>query len=250
MIKAIIIDDEPKVSKRLADIIERYLGDVTIINQATSVKAGVELIKNTKPDLVFLDIEMPEENGFELFSYFADPGFEVIFTTAYNQYAIKAFRYAAIDYLLKPVDIEELKDAVNRVIKKRSQGNNTPIEVLLENLERSDKVFNKLALPSTDGYIVVKVDEIIRLEADGAYSVVYLEQGKKVMVSKHLKEYEKILKDAHFFRLHQSHLVNLNHITKYSRKSNSKVTLSDGSQLEVAHRKREEFRHLLEQLRL
>lgn len=239
-ISAIIIDDEQRAISTLTSLINMYLTDVEIVATCNNVPDGVLAINKYRPQLVFLDIEMPEYSGFELLSFFREVDFEIVFVTAYNEYALRAFEVSAVDYLLKPVDIDKLTTAVSKVRKKL--GNNDMhlrMKVLKETF--SSKQFNKIALPMSEGLLFVETADIIFLEADGAYTNVMLANGSKMLVSKKLKFFEEVLADNPcFFRSHRSFIVNINHIKKYS-KAESYIRLDNDINVTISRDRKAEF---------
>jgi two-component system LytT family response regulator len=243
MYTAIIIDDEPNAIVSLNLMIKEFLSDkIKVVDTATSVKEGAEKIKKHNPELVFLDIEMPNEKGFELFKYF-DQGvtFDVIFTTAYEQYMIDALRRSALDYLLKPVQWIEIRDSLKRLEQKKTQ--DVPlkqIEMLLANLQPNYDT-NKIAIPTANGYEMFAVREILYCEGDGNYSKIVTTSERTVVVSKTLQWLEETLPSDTFFRIHKSHLVNLGHIKTYDKAAGNVLILDNGKELEVAHRRNEEL---------
>lgn len=238
--KAIIVDDERKGRDYLQHLIQNYCADVAVVAQAANITTGVEVIKTHSPDLVFLDIEMPNGNGFDLLNQFETINFQIIFTTAFDHYALKAIKHHALDYLLKPVDIDELKKAVEQA-KKQSQL--TPSENRYTKLaiERKSHFAGKLALPVKDGTAFVSIPDIVRIESDGSYSTVYTSDGCKYVVSKNLGEYEDLLAVNNFFRIHKCHLVNTKKVKKYLRQDGYFVEMDDGSVVEISRRKKDEF---------
>lgn len=242
---AIIIDDENRHHETLGKMLKTFCPNIEVLGDAYSVAEAVDLIEKHSPQLVFLDIEMPGGNGFSLFEYFDEPPFEVVFTTAHDLYAINAIKYAALDYLMKPINIKELQEAVSRaekvIRKKNGDISNQKIDVLRSNLKLEDKRFTKIALPSSDGIDFIEADFIIRAEAERSYSNFYLRDGKKVLVSKPLKEYESLLEQCNFFRIHKSHMINLNHIEKYVKGKGGYVIMNDGSHVDVSVRKKEDL---------
>lgn len=243
MIKAIIIDDESKGRLSLNKLCEKYCkGDVQVMGLGDSVAMAKKLIELHDPDLVFLDIRMPMGDGFTLLESYDEVPFDVIFTTAYDQYALKAFKFSAIDYILKPIDIDELKQAVEKIKKKRNSStpsNNQQIQTLKENL--TAKKFDRIALPTTEGFTFVKNEDILRCEANGNYTAFFLTSGKKMLITKTLKYYDEMLQDSGFFRTHKSHLINLQYISKFIKGKQGYVEMIDKSRLEVSTRKREEL---------
>jgi two-component system LytT family response regulator len=243
MISAIIIDDEPHARYTLQAMLKRYFPDkVNVMDSVDSVKEGVLAINKHHPDLVFLDIEMPGENGFKLFDYFEQVPFSVIFTTAYQNFAIDAVKVAALDYLLKPLNHIDLKEAINLFEKRKSKGiSQEHIEKLLISLNPLPDSKGKVALPTFTGYQLENVNSIIYCEAEQNYTKIYLYRGEPILVSKPLSFLEEILPDDIFFRIHKSHLVNLNFIKSYSRAEGFQVVLNDGTTLDVATRRNHDF---------
>lgn len=238
MIRALIIDDEEQSRYTLADYLSKYCKKIELVGQGRSVAEGLEKIRTHKPDLIFLDVEMPDGTGFDLLENFKTPFFDVIFVTAFNHYAVKAFRFSALDYLLKPVDLEILKEAVNK-IRESKKSKYLPRQLNL--LKVSTNGFNKIALPSGNGIIFVNIDEIIRCQSDRNYSIFFLKNGDRIMVSKTLKEYEEILSSLRFYRIHHSHLINMSYVKKYVRGEGGSVIMEDGYEVEVARRRKEKF---------
>lgn len=244
MINAIIIDDEERARDSLRTLLTSYCPNVNIVSQCANVPEAVLAINQKRPHLVFLDIEMPEYSGFELLSFFREVDFEIIFVTAYNEYALKAFEVSAIDYVLKPVDIDKLKSAVEKAEKKLSGYDmQSRLDVLKESFKTEQ--FNKIALPVSDGLLFIETSEIVYLEADGAYTEVWLKNGSKILVSKKIKFFEEVLdKRANFFRSHRSFIVNVNFINKYL-KSDSALTLDNGKTIIVSRDRKNEFEQFL-----
>src|SRR4030095_13752115 len=242
MISAVIIDDEPKNVKLMRSILNEFCPEVHLIGDANNTNDGKELIQQKKPELVFLDIEMPYGNGFDLLNAVMPVDFEVIFVTAFDKYMLQALKYSALDYLLKPVNIDDLKRSVqNAELRIRKNSINQQLGVLLENLKKKESGLKKIAVPSADGFDFVLVDDIIRCEAQGAYTRIHVKNSKKILVSRPLKDYESILPEEIFFRIHNSHLVNLNYIKKYNRGRGGFIELDDGTIIEVATRRKDEF---------
>lgn len=246
-VTCIIVDDEVQNQMVLERMIDQFCPSVRVLGKAANIAEAVALIDKVKPHVVFLDIEMPGGNGFTLFDEIQNPNFYTVFTTAHAEYAIKAIKFAAFDYLLKPINLTELKNAVEKVAEKLRNGENGTgnagrmAEVLRSNRKEQRYDFTKIALPTAQGIEFFEVADILRCEADRAYCTFHLVNKRKIIISKSLKEYEDILGEANFFRVHKSNMVNLNHITKYIRGKGGMVQLSDGSLIAVAVRKKEEF---------
>ncbi|MEO7532188.1 MAG: LytTR family DNA-binding domain-containing protein [Sediminibacterium sp.] len=248
MIKALIIDDEQKARNILNHYIENFIPDITEIKQADSVDSALEILKDYEPGIVFLDVEMPHKNGFDFLISLKEPAFDVIFTTAYNQYAIQAIRFSALDYLLKPVDPDELKAAVSRHLEKKESvlEKKQLFDNLVQNIDKKDIKDFRIAVPSNEGVYFFTIDEILRLEADRSYTHIHLVGKRPFIASKTLKHFEEMLDEFQFIRTHKSHLVNPRHITRVSN-DNEFVMLTDGSKVEVSRRKKDE---VLQQLKL
>lgn len=242
MIRALLIDDEPKNNRILKLMLEEFCPQVKIEGQADNAEDGVTLIRDTGPDLVFLDIEMPYGSGFDLLDKLKPVSFEIIFITAFNNYSLKAIKYSALDYLLKPVNIDELIAAVTKASDKLATRNiNARIENLLYNLKRPQQGLQKIALPSKEGYIFVPITDIIRCEAKSGYTTFFIKDMEKIVSSRNIKEYEPLLTDDTFFRIHNSHIVNLNYVKKYHRGRGGFLEMEDGAMIEVATRRKDEF---------
>ncbi|MBC7885114.1 MAG: response regulator transcription factor [Saprospiraceae bacterium] len=246
MIKALIIDDEQKARSIIQHYITNFIPQITEIKQASSVEDGLAAVSDYQPDIVFLDVEMPFKNGFDFLSEIKNPAFDVIFTTAYNEYAIQAIRFSALDYLLKPVDPDELVAAVDRYInKKESEDQKRELyKNLKNNIEKKDPKDFRIAVPTSNGVHFFSIDEVIRLEADTSYTLFHLVNKKPFMASKTLKHFDEMLEGFDFIRTHKSHLVNARHIKTISSDHDT-IFLSDGSNVEISRRKKEEvFQHL------
>ena len=241
MINAIIIDDEAKGRLALREKILTYCPQIKIIAEATNGQEALMLIQHHKPRLIFLDIEMPRMNGFEMLNELPDKNFHIIFTTAYDQYAIKAIKYAAFDYLLKPIDIEELRSAVAKFTAKENDQTKKQVELLQQNMQQPKKQLSKLAIPTLEGLLFYDIGDIIHLEANSNYTNIYLVDKTKITASKTLKEFEELLPEAIFFRTHHSHLINLNYIKRYIKGDGGQIELQNGSFVDVSRRKKEEF---------
>ncbi len=235
-----IIDDEQSAAHVLQLMIERHIPEITDLRIAVTITEANALIKQFQPQLVFQDIVMPEKNGFEFLSGLGKVNFEIIFTTAYNEYAIRAIRFSALDYLLKPINADELRSAVNRFLEKRDQQLQTDalLENLLANLKNKKESEFKLAVPTVSGAVFFSPSEIIRLEGEGNYTRFYLTGDRKYLSAKTMKEYEEILRHHNFLRIHKSHLVNRSFIDTY--KNEGTVLLKDQTSLPVSRQRKQE----------
>jgi two-component system LytT family response regulator len=241
MLKSIIVDDEPKSRENLQIVLQDFVSDVAVEALCSNVDEAIAAIQNVKPDIVFLDIEMQQETGFDLLNKLQEIDFEVIFITAYSEYAIKAIKFSAIDYLLKPIDIEELKSAVQRVAQKREGRTSRRLQVLRDNLSTSAKEKLKIALPTAHGIIFTGIENILYCEASSNYTVLYTADGREFVASKTLKEYEDLLTEYNFFRIHHSYLVNIGAIKKYVKGDGGHVVLKNDVSLDVSKRKKIDF---------
>jgi two-component system, LytTR family, response regulator len=242
MSKALIIDDEPRNIRILRNLIGEFCPEIDIVGEAGDANEALTAIRHHKPDVVFLDIEMPYGNAFDLLDKLMPVNFEIIFITAFDTYTLKAFRYSALDYLLKPVDIEELRRAVGRANERVAVKNiNQQLANLLGNLKVSQPGLEKIALPAADGIIFVNVTNIVRFEANGSYTEVHCNDREKITVTKNIKEYEEVLPTTIFCRIHNSHIINLNRVKKYHKGRGGYVVMDDGTRLEVASRRRDDF---------
>lgn len=234
-LKAVIVEDEEASRITLKNYITKYCTDIEVLEMADSVKTGIEAIKKNKPDVVFLDIEMPYGNAFDLLDTLDEIDFEIIFVTAYRDYAIKALNLSAAYYILKPIDIDELVLAVEKIVERKNAGDaNFHTKILMDNLKSNTIQNKKIVLPQMDGFEVVNVNDIIRAEANDNYTNFYLTNGKTFLVSKTLKHFDDLLADFDFIRIHKSHLVNLQYITKYIKGKGGQVRMSDESIVDVS----------------
>jgi two-component system LytT family response regulator len=239
MITAVLIDDESNALDVLEWQLKNYCPQVSIVGKCSNVAEGIETIKATNPQLLFLDIEMPVQNGFNLLEAFEQPSFDIIFTTAYNQYAIKAFKFSAFDYLLKPIDSEDLKTAVQRYEGKKDVSVKDQLKILAAQLQQ--KNLNRIAIPSSDGLQMLKPEQIIRCESVSNYTKIYLTDNQKITVAKTLKELEDILASYQFYRIHNSHMVNLVHVQRYVRNDGGYVLMTDGAHITIARNRKSGF---------
>ena len=240
-IKAVIVDDEQDAVNFVHSLIDEYCDKLEIAGTAHSASEGVKVIRDQSPEIVFLDVEMPHGSGFDLLSNFPVKTFDVIFITAFDHYAIKAIKFSAVDYILKPININEFVEAVNKVVERRGRHQESVMnyEALFENLRSSLPA--KLAIPTSDGMEYLNTANIIRIEADRSYSMFYMDGGKRYLVSRNLKEYQELLSDRNFFRPHNSHLINLNHVKKYIRHEGGYIEMSDSSTVPVSRSKKDLF---------
>ncbi|MGY5355290.1 LytR/AlgR family response regulator transcription factor [Wenyingzhuangia sp. IMCC45467] len=240
-INALIIDDEIHNLENLEYLLLKHCANIHIIAKTNDVDKGIALIKQHKPDLVFLDIEMPGKNGFEVLENINPIHFEVIFVTAYNQYALKAIKFCALDYLMKPVSVSELKEAVNKVTEILDKKiANKKLEHLVSNYN-NQQLPKKIALPTSDELFFVAIDDIIRCKSENNYTIFHLVNETTILVSKTLKEWDELLSAHHFIRTHQSHLVNSIHVKSYVKKDGGYILMNDGSNVVVSRHKKEEI---------
>ena len=248
MIKALIIDDEHIAVNVLTLMIERHVPEITTVKSITNPAQALDFISQYKPDIVFLDIEMPYQNGFELLKSLPEISFEIVFTTAYDKYAIQAIKFSALDYLLKPIDADELRETFNRFVQKTivNQNKDAAVKNLLENLQQKDAAYHKLALLTSNGIQFFLPQNIIRCEGMSNYTKFYFSNHPNITTSKTIKEYEEILLPHRFIRIHKSHLINSDFVARYSPQS-SNLIMKDGSQVEVSRRRKKE---VLQELRI
>jgi len=240
MINTIIVDDEPYCCQIMVTLLERYCPDVKTIAVCNNGEAALNAIIDSRPQLVFLDIEMPKMNGFELLERLANIDFELIFTTAYDQYAIKAIRFSALDYLLKPIDPKELVAAVDKAIVQKKSPSSEQLLMLMNQLRHIETGFTKIAVPTTEGYELIPASQIVRCEADSNYTHIYLNNKKTIIACRTLKEMAEQLEDfTSFFRVHHSSLVNLNEVIKYVRGDGGYLIMNDGTTVNVSRNRKE-----------
>ena len=240
MITATIVDDEPYSCETLATLLERYCPDVKVLDICYSAASALKSINEQKPQLLFLDIEMPHMNGFELLEKLTDIDFELVFTTSYDQYAIKAFRFSALDYLLKPIDQDDLRKAVQKAVTSTDHVSPQQIKVLLQKINHPSLVVNKLAIPTIEGLQMILIESIIHCEADRNYTIINIKGKQKIVASRTLKEIEELLDDYPFIRVHHSHIINLNEVEKYMKGEGGYLMMSNGANIDVS-RSRKEF---------
>jgi len=240
MLRSIIIDDEFHCLESLSLLLNEYCPEVDLLDQCSSAKKGIEAIEKWKPDLVFLDIEMPVMNGFELLEQLSSVSFAIIFTTSYDQYAIKAFRFSALDYLLKPIDQDELVAAVKKVGEQRHLPVAEQFQVLLKQIQGKNNGFLKLAVPTADGFELIPAEQIVYCEANDNYTHFFLKNKSKIIACRILKDIEAQLQDFPFFvRVHNSYLVNLNEVARYVRGDGGHLIMSNGTMINVSRSRKE-----------
>jgi two-component system, LytTR family, response regulator len=249
MLKAVIVEDEKRSRETLTGMLKLFCKNVEVVAEADDVRSGIHAIETHSPDIVFLDIQMPDGNGFILLESLREINFEVIFTTAFDQFAIKAIKFSALDYLLKPIFPEELKEAVKKADEKiRGIPSRAGIQTLIENMRSPALDSPKIVLSTFDKIHVVNVIDIIRCESDNYYTIFHFTEEKELIVSKTLKEIEELLSDYHFIRPHKSHLVNLLHVRNFFKPDGGSITMIDGTHVPVSRRKREYIIELLSSL--
>jgi two-component system, LytTR family, response regulator len=241
MLKAVIIDDEPHAREKMLLLLQKYCPEVVVMATAKDATEGLSIIARHQPDLVFLDIEMPVLSGFDLLRQLESINFEIIFATAHDQYAIKAIKFSALDYLIKPIDFEQMQNAVHKAAKRIEEKTSAiQYQVLKENLQHTQTPMEQLAIPAQSGMLFVKVSDILYCEADSNYTHIYFTNKQKIVSSRVLKEYEELLKDNGFIRIHHSHLINRAHVAQYIKGEGGLVILRGGVSLSVSRRKKEE----------
>ncbi|HWN87512.1 MAG TPA: LytTR family DNA-binding domain-containing protein [Chitinophagaceae bacterium] len=247
--KAILVDDEPDGIRTLKKMLESHCPNVEVAATCSNAVVAKQELERVRPDVVFLDIQMPGKSGLDLLTEMPEKEFEVIFVTAHNEYMLQALQYSAADYLLKPVDEDRLIEAVQRVETRIQAEKKEWTETLMHNLNKAGSPSEmKLCLPTLKGFIVVKLDDIIYCEAERSYTIFHLDGKRTVTVSKSLIEYDNLLQETQFFRIHKSFLVNLNHIKEYQRGEGGLVIMNDNAEIEVSRRKKEFFLNRMKEL--
>ncbi|MFN7675691.1 LytR/AlgR family response regulator transcription factor [Flavobacterium sp.] len=249
MITALLIDDDDNLRAGMKSLLNRYAPEIAILGEADSVKTGTELLLKTEPQVVFLDIHLGDGSGFDLLEEVNKRGklnSQIVFITAHEQYAIKAFRFSALDFLLKPVDPDELEKVISKIknvlVKSESVAH---IDLLLENIRKKVDNFKRIALSTADGIHLFEISDIIRCESEDNYTKFYIKNNKPVLISKTLKEYEDLLTEHGFERIHQSHLINLAYLKSYIKKDGGYVVMADNSNLPISQRKKERLQELI-----
>jgi two-component system LytT family response regulator len=249
MIKAIVVDDEANAAEALEWQLHTYCPAIQLEKTCLNADDAIAAIRMYQPQLVFLDIEMPRKNGFEVLQAFPDPFFDVIFTTAYNQFALKAFRFAALDYLLKPVDADDLQAAVQRYEKKlQKQSIKQQLELLMQQYKQPEKLPESVTFTTSEAIHFVNPQTILYCESNSNYTTVYFADKSKMVVSKTLKEIENTLVHYHFYRIHNSYFINIRHVKRYLKADGGGVEMADGTQLPISRQRKEEFLQVLTQL--
>jgi len=248
MLKAFIIDDEFQSRSLLNNLLQQYFPEIIVAGEASTVNEGLKGIKKYKPNIVFLDIQMKGETGFDLLSSLPEINFSLIFTTAFDKYAIKAFRFNAIDYLLKPIVIDELAEAINKV-KQRSASalpvSRGQVDQLYQDIKYPQKIHDKIAIPTIEGFTIIPVNEIVYCHANSNYTEFYLVDKRCILSSYTLKQYDEILTAQSFFRAHRSYLINLAHVKLYRRGEGGEIVMSNGHEIELSRTHKDEFMHIL-----
>lgn len=238
--RSLIIEDEQDNRENLRLLLQNYCPDVEVVGEGINVQSGLEAIRKHKPELVFLDVEMPDGTGFDLLRSLPKLEFEVIFVTAYSHYAIRAIKFNALDYILKPIDISELSEAVEKATRQAEQQDSMlKIQNLLSNLHTREVQNRRLPLASAESLRLVELKDIIRLQGENNYTRFYLTEGPPLLVSRTLKEYATQLEESDFLRVHQSHVVNVNHITSFVKSEGGYLVMRDGSQVGIARNRKQ-----------
>ncbi|WP_299684709.1 LytTR family DNA-binding domain-containing protein [uncultured Dokdonia sp.] len=253
MIKAILIDDDKNLREGMKGLLARFAPTIKIIGEADSVTTGIEVMDTLEPQVVFLDIQLTDGTGFDILEKLTERNktitSNVVFITAHEQYAIKAFRFSALDFLLKPVDPEELQKVIEKIEAVLEKKNDySHIDLLLENIRKNVDNFKRIALSTSDGIHLFDISDIIRCESADNYTKFYIRNNKPILISKTLKEYEELLKEHNFERIHQSHLINLSYLKSYIKKDGGYVVMTDESRLPISQRKRERLQEVLKSM--
>lgn len=244
-LRAILVDDELPSLQNLEQKIVEFCPDIYIIAAEQKPEDAIQLIEQYRPDVVFLDIEMPRMNGFKMLEHIKEKDFDIVFTTAYNHYAIDAIRISAFDYLVKPIAVRDLQSTVDRLFKSQSKQTPEKLDVLRHNLSDSRSQNDKITISTNEGVEFFEINQIVRVESSSNYSKIFFTDGKSILVTKLLKDFEEILTPYRFYRIHNSHLINLSHIKKYIRGDGGQVVMKNDEVIDVARRKKEEFLRLI-----
>ncbi|MEJ7588318.1 MAG: LytTR family DNA-binding domain-containing protein [Ferruginibacter sp.] len=244
-IKAILVDDELSSLQNLRQKLDEFCPDLQVVAMAQKPEEAMLLIRHHKPDVIFLDIEMPKMSGFRMLDELGHCDFEIIFTTAYNHYAVDAIRISAFDYLMKPIAIKDLQMAVDRLGKLHFSQTKEKIEILKTSMNDKKSQEDKIAIPTSEGLEFIPIKNILHVESSSNYSKIYFKESKPIIVTKLLKDFEDMLVPYRFYRIHNSHLINLNYIQKYVKAQGGQVIMQDGTIIDVARRKKDEFLKML-----
>ena len=244
-LKAILVDDELNSLQNLQFKIQEYCPSIRVVAQTQNPEEGIRMINQYKPDVLFLDIEMPRMSGFKMLEQIPEVDFEVIFITAYNHYAIHAIRISAFDYLVKPVGIEDLQQTVERLGNFAAKKTRERAENLKQNLANPKSQEDQIAIPTSDGLEFIQIKQILRIESSSNYSKLILQNGQHMLVTRQLKDFEEMLQDYRFYRVHHSHLINLGFIARYVRGDGGQITMRNGDVIDVSRRKKEVFLKLI-----
>ena len=242
-LRAVIIEDEQKARRILSTLLKENCPDIEVCEQAEDLPNGVKAIVKHQPDVVFLDIELPGFSGFEIKDFIEEINFEIIFTTAYSEYALKAFELSALDYLLKPIQIEQLIKSVEKLKKRRGAQMLERLNALKENLIESSP--KRIALPTAEGFLFVEENEIIYLEADNSYTTIFFTNGSKLIVSRNLGEFVELISSPHFYKPHRSYFINLNHIREYKKQDGGHLIMDNGDTVYIARDKKNEMLEII-----
>jgi len=249
MIKAVIVDDEKNPRETIKSILISNFNEISVVAEADSLFSGIEIIKKNKPDLVFLDIDLKDGTGFDLLEKLLPVDFKIIFVTGFHDYAIKAFKFSALDYILKPINSLELETAIKKAISEIKLANQAiKLEALFANFHNITQETKKIVLKTQESIHLINIQNIIRCESDNSYITFYLNDGKKIIISNSLKDYEEILEPYGFYRVHQSHLINLNCILRYDKKDGGYIVMIDNSIVAVSQRKKNELMQKFENM--
>lgn len=248
-LRAVIVEDEKHSRETLKNLLEEFCVDISIEGMAESVNEAVSVISSVQPDVVFLDIELQSGTGFDVLSQLKSINFEVIFTTAFEQYAIKAVKFSSLDYLLKPIDLEELQSAVEKARQSKNQVvYKKQLETLMLNLKQQKPKLNKICLATSDGFEFIEVNDILYCKAEGSYTAFILKNSEKLLVSKHLKEYENLLLEQDFMRVHNSFLINLKEVKKYVKSDGGYIVMNNNDTVSISRSKKEDFIQVMSML--
>ena len=246
MIRTVLVDDEIDCILVLKRLLKTHCPEIDIVGEAESVDKALQVIKESQPDLLFLDIAINNENAFDLLNHLNPETFQVIFVTAWNTHAVQAFKYSAVDYLLKPVDGDDLRKAVDKVAKRsQEKGVVEKLQVLMNNISALQLSQQKIAIPTMSGLSFIFLKDIVRLEAKGSCTAIYLDGGEQIVTTRTIRGYENLLPETIFYRVHNSHIINLNKVRKYQKGRGGYLTMEDGTAVEVALRRKEDFLRLL-----